>query len=546
MALAGAAATALAAMPSVRYSSYRDGLDLAGEGYAVRGDLVSGRFSFRTPDRRLEWVELAVAVAVNGKDIGPWSLVRTANEQGSAASRVVAYTNGLSRAELEFLPGKAVFRVSIDARKIGQVSTVTLGAGSRADSDWLFDPSVESQPYHDFPVRAKRCIRPWLASPPPWVFSYRKESRPGCWSAALEPDPDRINFNSFGHDGCADGRLGGWSVQFPACQALSGPRFEPPPLVLRFGDADFFAALERHVGDLVAEGKVRRAARSLPAWHGRTIACTWRFQRGERRRDKADEATTEAYVKMLEDSGIDFGTLIIDDFWGGKHGIWEADPKKWRDLRSFVDRQHAKGRRVLLWVCTDGEGLPRDELVDGYNWNLESAAFRARLKASARRMLSSEPGCYDADGVKFDFTSAMPAAYGSAKDVGCGYILRRFELLTEALLAVKPEAILDYQCCNPYFAHTLTMLRLNDYFGVPEHGFDEMRLRARIAGICAPGALIDTDHVGYGWFSYRGGYEFFQRAGELGVPSLYLSPEDLEDVELVNILRRQQSVQGQD
>ena len=79
LALAGAAATALAAMPSVRYSSYRDGLDLAGEGYAVRGDLVSGRFSFRTPDRRLEWVEPAVAVAVIGKDIGPWSLVRTAN-----------------------------------------------------------------------------------------------------------------------------------------------------------------------------------------------------------------------------------------------------------------------------------------------------------------------------------------------------------------------------------------------------------------------------------------------------------------------------------
>ena len=79
---------------------------------------------------------------------------------------------------------------------------------------------------------------------------------------------------------------------------------------------------------------------------------------------------------------------------------------------------------------------------------------------------------------------------------------------------------------------------LNDYFGVPEHGLDEMRLRARMARICAPGALVDTDHIGFGDFSYRGGYEFFRRACELGVPSLYLNHEDLKDREFLDILRR--------
>ena len=523
----------------VRYSAFCGGLDLAGDGYSVRGDMKAGCFSFRTPDRASEWVELAVAAAVDGRDIGPWTLVGGETLQSSAASYLVAYTNASSaRAELEFFPSKAVFRLSFETRGWEPVREVALGRGSRTDSDYLFDPSFGSQPYHEFPLAVERRIYPGLASPPPWLFSYRKEGRRGCWSAALEPDAGKINFNGVRHGGCSDGRLAGWSVHYPVCKALETPRFETPPLVLRFGDEDFLGALSRHVADLKAEGKMRVPERRLPDWHSRTIACTWRFQRGPVRRDKADEATAEAFVKMLEDAGIDFGTLIIDDFWGTKHGIWEADPKKWRDLRGFVDRQHAKGRHVLLWVCTNGDGLPDEERVDDYNWNLDSPAFQARLKAAARRMLSSEPGCYDADGVKFDFTSTSPAAYGDAKDVGCGYLLRRFEMLTDALLAVKPDALLDYQCCNPYFSHTLTMLRLNDYFGVPEHGLGEMRLRARMARICAPGALIDTDHISFREFSYRGGYDFFRHAHELGVPSLYLNQEDIGDRELLDIIRK--------
>ena len=110
-------------------------------------------------------------------------------------------------------------------------------------------------------------------------------------------------------------------------------------------------------------------------------------------------------------------------------------------------------------------------------------------------------------------------------------------MLSEALLAVKPDAILDYQCTNPYFTHTLTMLRLNDYFGVPEHGLPEMRLRSKIARICAPGALIDTDHISFSEFSYKGGYDFFRSCRDFGVESLYLGESDLEDQELLSILR---------
>ena len=522
---------------NVRYSAFCGGLDLAGDGYRVRGDMKAGRFSFRTSDGSREWVDFAVAAAVNGRGLGPLTLVNGETESRSVETFTLVYTNASAHAELVFLPTKAVFRLTLSASAAtAPVRTLTLGGGSRTDSDYLFDPSVDRQPGHEFPTAVTRTIQPGLASPPPWVFSYGKEGRAGCWSVALEPARERINFNAFRHESDVAARTLGWTVTYPVCAALAG-ELRAPPLVLRFGDADFFAALGRHVEDLKAEGKMIVPARKLPDWHRRTLACTWRFQREEPRTEQANEVQCEKFVKMLEDAGIDFGTLIIDDFWGRERGLWEADSKKWKSLRGFIDRQHAKGRHVLLWVCTDGTGLPADERQGGLNWNLESPAFQARLKASARRLLSDEPGCYDADGVKFDFTSTSPADYGTCRDVGCGYLLKRFEMLSAALLAVKPTAILDYQCTNPYFTHTLTMLRLNDYFGVPEHGFREMRTRAQIARICAPGALIDTDHIGYSDYSYKGGEEFFRRAHELGVPSLYLCPKDLEDDELVEILR---------
>lgn len=532
-AVAGSAATA-AEPPGVRYSMFAGGLDLCGSDYRVRGEARAGRFSFRPPCGGFEWFELSVRCRVDGRPLPRFTLADGKTDVSEAARYTLTYTNADAVATLTFHPAKAVLALVLRRPAPLAVRMVEIGLEQRTDSDYLFDPSVGHQPYHEFPVRVPRRIAPGLASPPPWVFSYRKEGRPGCWSAALEPDPDKIAFAEFHHKPAADGRFG-WVIEYSGTPARAGD-LVLPPIVLRFGDADFFGALRRHVDDLLAEGKIPRIERKFPDWHARTLACTWRFQRERPRREQATEANCEAYVRMLEENGIRFGTLIIDDFWGREHGIWEADPAKWNDLRGFIDRQHAKGRRVLLWICTDAEGLPAEERIGG-NWNLDSAAFRARLKRMARKILSSEPGCYDADGVKFDFTGGYANDGPTQRDFGCGYILRRFEMLSAALRAVKPDALLDYQCYNPYYAHTLTMLRLNDYFGAPEHGLAEMTLRAKIARICTRGALIDTDHLGFRAFPYKGAYDYFRRQHELGVRSLYLMPDDMKDAELMSVLK---------
>lgn len=519
----------------VSYSMMGGKTDVRAADYRVDGDVKNGCFSFRPLQGSPEWLRLSLGVSLNGRVLSKLSLVNgTKGVVARASMHTLVYTNGEARVELEFHPEKAVLRLEMHRDVPLAVREVEIGLGSSSDSGLLFDPSVRFTPYHDFPVTQSCVIRPGLASPPPWLLSYRHEGRPGCWSVALEPDPERLDFVSFEHIHAEKGSFH-WKVRYPRVDPGDGD-FTVPPLVFRFGDRDFLTALERHVADVRSEGKMIVPDRRLPAWHAERIACTWRYQRDEPRREQATEDNCENFVRMLENNGIAFGTLIIDDFWGEKRGIWEADPRKWTDLRGFIDRQHAKGRHVLLWVCTDGEGLPENERI-GKLWNPESPAYLARLKVAARKMLSSDAGCYNADGIKFDFTSSYPDDCRGLRHVGCGFIRERFRVLSEAMLSVKPDAILDYQCTNPYFTHTLTMLRLNDYFGVPEHGLAEMRLRAEIAKICAPGALIDTDHISFGEFPYAGGYDFFRACREFGVESLYLGPKDMEDEELLSILK---------
>ena len=518
----------------VSYSLFSDSLDLRGLDYRVQGAVREGRFSFRPLEGSPEWVELAVSASVDGRPLPPFAPVDGATDMRAAPSFTLVYTNAAARAELTFRPTSTELALRIFRPESRALRTVEVACGSASDATQVFDPSVRHASYHEFPVRAPRSIEPGIASPPPWLFSYRRDGRPGCWSVALEPQPDVLGFLSFGHVPAGSQGVA-WEIGYPERSPESGD-LVVPPLVFRFGDADFFAALQRHVDDLRSAGKMKVPVRRPPAWHTNTLACTWRYQREKPRREQATEANAEAYVKMLEDNGISFGTLIIDDFWGRDHGVLEADPRKWKDLRGFIDRQHAKGRHVLLWICPEGVGLPDDEQVD-QQWNIENPAFVRRLKESLHRLLSSDPGCYDADGLKFDFTAGYPEDFGTLRKAGCDYLRRRFEMVTDFCLAVKPDALLDYQCYNPYFTHTLTMLRLNDYFGAPENGLGEMKVRARIASICAPGAPIDTDHIGYRAFSYRGTLPFFRRQADLGVRSLYLAPDDLKDPELLSVLQ---------
>lgn len=58
-----------------------------------------------------------------------------------------------------------------------------------------------------------------------------------------------------------------------------------------------------------------------------------------------------AYARSMLDNGLSPGIFMIDDTWQFGYGTWEFDPRRFRDPRGMVDKLHAMGFKVLLWIC---------------------------------------------------------------------------------------------------------------------------------------------------------------------------------------------------
>lgn len=89
------------------------------------------------------------------------------------------------------------------------------------------------------------------------------------------------------------------------------------------------------------------------------------------------------------------------------------DENKWPDLRGFVDNEHRKGRRVLLWFkMWNNEGLDESECVMDLCRPVAadptSPRYRDRVKKMMYRLLSDDADCYNCDGFKIDFANCMP------------------------------------------------------------------------------------------------------------------------------------------
>ena len=83
--------------------------------------------------------------------------------------------------------------------------------------------------------------------------------------------------------------------------------------------------------------------------------------------------------------------MIIDDKWQGKYGELLPDPKKWPDMRAFVDSQHEKGRKVMLWVKVwNSEGLDADECLtleqQPYAADPTNPKYQKRLRETVRKI----------------------------------------------------------------------------------------------------------------------------------------------------------------
>ncbi len=131
-----------------------------------------------------------------------------------------------------------------------------------------------------------------------------------------------------------------------------------------------------------------------------------------------------AYAREILDHGFAPGILILDEGWHGRYGCWQFDPAAFPDPKAMVEKLHAMGFKLMLWVvpvvCPDGEffvktlrendqvfirykdtGKPAlTEWWNGYSalLNLANPADVHFLKKQLDRLMEE----YGVDGFKFD------------------------------------------------------------------------------------------------------------------------------------------------
>jgi alpha-glucosidase (family GH31 glycosyl hydrolase) len=57
------------------------------------------------------------------------------------------------------------------------------------------------------------------------------------------------------------------------------------------------------------------------------------------------------YAEAIIKNGYPPGVLMIDDNWQEDYGTWEFSPRRFKDPKGMMDRLHALGFKVMLWMC---------------------------------------------------------------------------------------------------------------------------------------------------------------------------------------------------
>lgn len=388
----------------------------------------------------------------------------------------------------------------------------------------------------------------WFFTPPPFCFA--GQLMDGGWLAlGVEAEPGRNSFTEYQYHGSHEAFY--LSLAYEGHTHVNGV-YRLPSIGFDFA-ADEYTALGAHVRALQSAGHVppAQSGKTIPDWWRTPIFCGWGSQcslalaQQGHAPDYARQEFYEDFLSVLEQNGLQPGIVVLDDKWQAAYGDNQVDEARWPDLRGFIETQHAQGRRVLLWLkAWDPEGVPDDECVLHRGGapvaiDVTNPAFEERLRASVRRMLSSEG--YDADGFKIDFTARIPSGpglHGCEETWGLELMKRYLWIVYSEAKKTKPDALVMSHTPHPYLADVTDMIRLND-INIEWDVNKAMRHRAKVAALACPEAIIDTDNWPIPdkatWRAY------VEIQAELGVPSLYFAthidrthePLTAEDYQLV-------------
>ena len=335
------------------------------------------------------------------------------------------------------------------------------------------------------------------------------------------------------------------SISYYGHKDVAG-QWQSPKLVFNFAD-DKFEGIQKYVQWLFDKKYLPSGERETFDWWSDPIFCGWHEQVALAQRSSQEtnlskraleggglssavctQENHDKWLEILDNHNIKPGVIIIDAIWQIAHDMNNVDESKWPDLRSFVDKCHDRGQKVLLHLnCWSKKLSPDDEciLMDGEPICTDPTnpkhveSFREQM----RLMLSDEPDCYNADGFKIDGTSLQPYGYGM-KTYGdkYGFELKRiqFKLMYDLAKAIKPDALVSTFAANPLFNDVSDVVRIGDMYSVKGDPGDSMRLRTRLIEIGMPDNLIDTD--GNFRFSMRPDFiKLIHEQNECGIPCIY-------------------------
>lgn len=385
-------------------------------------------------------------------------------------------------------------------------------------------------------------------APPSYCYPFAMPDCAGWTGVGLAAREGQYNFHQFLYR--PDRNACTFEVPLYGTTTVDGT-WESQSLLFLTGE-DGFDVLRNYARWHYDSGWCRRRDRSGdPAWWRGPIFCGWGEQgtiasrRGGRDKDHATQENYEWMSARLDELGLRPRILIIDDKWQSAYGTAMPDPEKWPDLRGFADREHAKGRRVLLWFrCWYPEGLSEQECVEylctACGADPTSGAYRARMRETVRRLLSDEPGCFNCDGFKVDFANCMPLGkYVTPHEpvYGVELLKRMYLLIRDCAKAAKPDALINCSCAHPYFDEIADEVRLHDYDGVLRSAPEVMGYRAALVRAAMEDVLLDTDTAST--MSRRDFRRYTEAQPDLGVPCLmHVSPAgdvplDGEDLDLI-------------
>ncbi len=467
-------------------------------------------------------------------------------EETDGASRYVWTASSEIWDKLEYVAEDHGDRVEYYIRVFGNgdVDSVKYFKGS-CGSDYEFDrgftpiPTVDGAEQCEFSSQRTHDEFSFLTIPPMFVYVFDTAGISEKCAFALAADRGRHNFTKFAYKtDFVKYRRGFW-FETDECGHTKVDGEWTSPRVLIYGAADRDAALSRYAKYYFENGIAdKKENTEYPRfWYG-PICCGWIEQAAYPaakglsygQMDMAREELYDNFNAELDRRGLHPSLMIIDDKWQTAYGDPCADTEKWPDLRGWIDKNRAeRGRHTMLWYkMWASEGLPDDECMASSSEYQRRVAdptnpkYRARLKDIMHRLLSSDEGCYNADGLKLDFAFFQPTG---REAVSCGG-LYGVELFLEYIKTIyafakeaKPDCVISASPCHPLFAAHVDHARLHDYHPDLRRCPEEFAFRKKLYETAMPYSLIDTDGAAYR--THRDTMRYLLAAPSLGIPDLY-------------------------